>query len=196
MTDKPTNINSPASNQTFGEVDLGADGAGLALEKEGTPQASTKSPVPGYDEVDLGGGEAEDPLPNMSAEKSNKPKAQKVRRPGVGKPPPGQKAIDQMPSDMADLGQDETVLRGDRPKRERIRREAPPLQLPPRSYKKTILVALFVLMGLGAIAGGVYGIMQYMDKAAAEKQAELDALNQGNLDSLKQQAVTKGQHGS
>ncbi|MBW2703282.1 MAG: hypothetical protein JRF33_20875 [Deltaproteobacteria bacterium] len=196
MTDKPTNINSPASNQTFGEVDLGADDAGLAMDKDGTPQASTKSPIPGYDEVDLGGDEAEDPIPNISAEKSNKPKAQKVRRAGMGKPPPGQKAIDQMPSDMADLGQDETVLRGDRPKRERIRREAPPVQRPPRSYKKPILIALVVLIGLGAIAGGVFGVMHYLDNAESEKQAELDALNQGSLDSLKQQAVTKGQHGS
>ena len=192
MTDKPTNINSPASNQAFGEIDLSADGT----DTGGTPQASTEGPPSGYDEVDFGGEGDEDPIPNMSAEKSNKPKAQKVRRPGVGKPPPGQKAIDQMPSSMADLGQDETVLRGDRPKRERIRREAPPLQLPPRSYKKTILVALFVLVGLGVIAGGVFGVMHYLDKAAAETQAELDALNQGSLDSLKQQAVTKGQHGS
>ena len=196
MTDKPTNINSSASNQSFGEVDLGADAAGLALDNEGTPQASTNGPPPGYDEVDLGGGEDEDPIPSMSAEKSNKPKAQKVRRPGMGKPPPGQKAIDQTPSSMADLGQDETVLRGERPKRERSRREAPPIQRPPRSYKKPILIALAVLMGLGVIAGGVFGVMHYLDKAAAEKQAELDALNQGSLDSLKQQAVTKGHHGS
>jgi len=192
MTQNNQDKDSVAANQSFGEIELGGEEGNLSLDTNASPKPASDAPPQSFGEVDLGGGGAdEDPIPNLGgAPGDGKPKPQKIRRAKLqkGGPPVGE-----------DMDLEKTIPRTSpkpvRKARPRPARPEPEIQLPRRSYKKPILITLLVLVVLGALGGGVYGVMQYMKNAEAEKQAELDQLNQGSLDSMKQQAVNQGQQG-
>jgi hypothetical protein len=85
------------------------------------------------------------------------------------------------------------------PKRERpkqplrVKDVLPPA--PKKSYAREIKIALIVVGILVVIAGTVLGIIHWRQSAEAEKQAELNRLNQQSLDSLKDDTLKKEKYG-
>jgi hypothetical protein len=65
-----------------------------------------------------------------------------------------------------------------------------------RDWGPIIKIALIAILAAGLIGGGVWGFLKWQESAEAEEQAELEALDQGSLDSLKEQALKKEKLGA
>ena len=158
MTEKSPNNKPAAANQSFGEIEFDGEAdsdQSLSLDRNASPKPTSDVPPQAFGELDLGGAE-DDPIPNLGGQSnSSKPKPQKIRRAALSKAP----AVGE------DMDLEKTVPRtGPRPAQRKARprpqRPEPEIQLPRRSYKKPILITLLVLVVLGALGGGVYGVLQ------------------------------------
>jgi uncharacterized protein HemX len=71
-----------------------------------------------------------------------------------------------------------------------------PVAAPRRSYKKELTIAAICLVVAGLIGGAIYGFIQWRQAAQSEHEAQMKALDQSSLDSLKSQALKKEKFGS
>lgn len=136
---------------------------------------SRKQPVrPDYGEIDLG--EGTDPIPGTV---------------GLAQP---QTAPQPAPSELARPAADRKVVYSSQaPKTSHATRKPRPelSPVPPRSYAREIKILAIVLAILAVIAGAIVGFVKWRESVREETAAELDRLDQGSLDALKEQAVRK-----
>jgi hypothetical protein len=197
-------MNQPRKPPSFGEIDLEGDddgsldlatGAARELPKQEysldeltdlptAPKTRTASPTgqPPTDRKgkiqDKGGAPAQ---PRASAATTPAPQAQPQARPRPAPPQAPAKVPEQ----------------ADGPRPPRPRRPAP--EQPPeprRSYAREIKIALLVIAGLGLIGGGVFGFLKWREGVRQAEEEQLRALDQGSLDSLRNDALTKGKLGT
>jgi uncharacterized protein HemX len=142
------------------------------------------SKVSSFGEIDLGADE--EPLPDLASQGSAAPKQQ---------PRPSRPATPEAPPTSGGEG----VIGADDGSEPLGREKRPPAERPSirvhsadeGSSGKWMKWVVIVLAALAVIAGGVYGILKWREAAEQQRLEELAKLNQGSLDSLKDQAMKK-----
>lgn len=180
----------------FGAVDLdsGADAPALELDqsaKAAKPKPAIKKPSllqdEQWDDQGWAEGEAAAAAPNAQARPAAAP-APKAGPPAEGSAaasPAAAAAADAQPQPAAAPAPKEGPF-------VRVSRA----ETPSRDWGPIIKIALIAILAAGLIGGGVWGFLKWQESAQAEQQAELEALDQGSLDSLKEQALKKEKLGA
>ncbi len=189
----------------FGEIDLGGDTQTPELDLAEPPpkKPSLATPALLQDEQWDDDGWANDqpgmapvvpdaPVTKPSRPEKNeeaknekaKPQPQKLRKAVL--PPKGKSAIEQeqqtpQPTPQEKEGPFIRVSGPDRPKRD---------------WGPVIKWTSIIVIAAACIAGAIIGYSKWRQGVQAKEQAQLDALNQGSLQSLKSKAVKKGKLGS
>jgi len=185
-------MNTPAQPAkrppAFGEIDLGDEAAS-----------------PGTLELDTGAGPKQEYELDELVDLPTKKKA-----PGSGGAPPraGRVPITykgespEPPPGGAEAGRpaqagapaEPSTPRPPRPRKAPPRPEEPPE--PRRSYAREIKIALIAILALGLLGGGTYGFLKWREGVRLAEEAQLRALDQGSLDSLKNDSLNKGKLGN
>jgi hypothetical protein len=177
---------APKGPSSFGEIDLGAEGED-----------------PGGLDLDTGGGSAAkqeyspDELVDLPTAKKAQPAnrrvpinygtAGKAKAEGKAEPAASAQPKPAAPAEPAAPARAQARPRPPRP-------EEPPE--PKRSYAKEIKIAVIVIVCLGLIGGGVFGFLKWREGVRLAEEAQMNALNKGSLDSLKNDSLNKGKLGT
>jgi hypothetical protein len=180
---------------SFGEIDLGAEEAPSGLDLE----TGAKQEYEADELVDLPTAKKSQPASkrvpiNYKSGAQAKPEAADAeeqlpavpRKPGAGQAAPA-RPKPAAPAEPAAPARAQARPRPPRP-------EEPPE--PKRSYAKEIKIALIVLVCLGLIGGGVFGFLKWREGVRLAEEAQMNALNKGSLDSLKNDSLNKGKLGT
>jgi hypothetical protein len=138
-----------------------------------------------FGEIDLGGDSSEEELvlDTQTETPSSPPPTEQAA------PPPQAKPVEATPPPAAQAKQPEEAIQP-RPARRPAASQEEEFELR-RPPSKALKVSILVLVLLGLIALGAYGIWQWKKSTDAEQEAEMDHLNTISRDSLMNKAVKK-----
>jgi hypothetical protein len=164
-------MSQPTKPPSFGEIDLGDEGESLDLAVE---RPKKQDPAPAR------------PAGAAPAAARGAPKGIQITPPGARPPAEGQAARPR-PAPAEDQPAPRPRTRPPRPEAEHE---------PKRSHAREIKIGLIVALCLGVIGGGVYGFLRWREGVKQAEEAQLKQLDQGSLDSLKNDALNKEKLGT
>ncbi len=190
----------------FGAIDLesGADAPDLEIDqsaKPAKPKPAIKKPALLQDEQWDDEDWAEDDAGTGSAAAGSPPAAApnaQARSAAESAPkagPPAEGSAPAVPATAAAANAQSQAAAAPAPKEGpfvRVSRAEPSR----RDWGPFLKIALIAILAAGLIGAGIWGFLKWQESAEAEEQAELEALDQGSLDSLKEQALKKKKLGA
>jgi hypothetical protein len=205
-SDPATDSGTAAYGTGFGEIDLGGDSQTpeLDLAEPAPKKPKIAKPAILQDEQWEDDGWANDqpgmaPLEPRQATSSEQPTTQSSHK-DSDKPKPQLQQLRKaaLPPKEAGKPVPEQESTQPKPPREKegpfIRVSAPPR--PKKNWGPLIKWTTIIVVIAGCIAGAIIGYSKWQQSQKAKEQAQLDALNQGSLQSLKREAVKKGKLGT
>ncbi len=190
----------------FGAVDLepGADAPALEIDqsaKAARPKPAIKKPAllqdEQWDDQGWAAGEAPAGAPGPAAPAATAPNAQArpAAAPAPKAGPPAEGSAAAGPATAAAASAQSQPAAEPAPKEGPFVRVSR-VETPSRDWGPIIKIALITILAAGLIGGGVWGFLKWQESAEAEEQAELEALDQGSLDSRKEQVLKKEKLGA
>ncbi|HOX45251.1 MAG TPA: hypothetical protein PK668_16770 [Myxococcota bacterium] len=174
---------APKGPSSFGELDLGVEETPSGLDLDTGGGSAAKQEYEADELVDLP--TAKKPPPASRRVPINYGTAAKAQPEGEERPAARSKPA--APAEPAAPARAQARPRPPRP-------EEPPE--PKRSYAREIKIAILVIVCLGLIGGGVYGFLEWREGVRLAEEAQMNALNKGSLDSLKNDSLNKGKLGT
>jgi hypothetical protein len=153
-----------------------------AAKRQAGPKPSPQRPS-SFGEIDLGSDE--EPLPDLAGQEPAAPKPQ----PRPSKPHPDAAPDGEAEDNAGAVDDAESMIHEKRPPAERPHIRVHSAE--EGSSGKWVKWVVIVLAVLAVIGGGVYGVLKWREAAERQRLEELARLNQGSLDSLKDQAMKK-----